>query len=562
MGLSLTAGLVTIAADDFTDFTLGYYLELIIGLIEFVYLDAFIAYMTKIIPELRQHISLRLRMRRKRKQDDLQIQAEAEINDEDSVVEDLMGFLTAYGTATAGLYMSPLFIYFYYQFNEYLQLSYLFGFRQKDLIIYLLFGVVIIPFQIVMDIFIFNTQELYHGWKVYEYMKYARYRFHNRTARWKGLERSYDESIDYSLRSVDQMCFSSQFYFILAIGGSGSFLFTLSISMMLRAKYNMFEDILFGLMVAVVLALCVVAKKVFMFLADVVGLWKISQARADENAIREEDLPEYEAEKEDKTAGKRGDFTIADLSTDVFRRKFLEHNRMWLVDHLAGMLTPRTAKRFRAAGGAMRISGSLSDSDSDAGDRDAFVDKVRLSDSARRIMLMWHHESSKRARGGRFARAAMLSETSDSDADRAPRFAPWRHAEAAALLMAGFAAAGGRTRKRRRGPLFHGHGGRGREMGRAGAQRAHDSPRARLAGEGTPPRLEETQKRTVQRQRVEFGRRVLATGRVASRVRASDADVARRRPRAQGGGGERPRPGGLHDEQRRRQRRPGRRREV
>ena len=32
-------------------------------------------------------------------------------------------------------------------------------------------------------------------------------------------------------------------------------------------------------------------------------------------------------------------------------------------------------------------------------------------------------------------------------------------------------------------------------MGRACAQRAHDSPRARLAGEGTPPRLEETQKR-------------------------------------------------------------------
>ena len=126
-----------------------------------MYLDAFIAYMAKIVPQLRQHISLRLRMRRKKKADDLVIQAEADINDEDSVVEDLMGFLTSYGTATAGLYMSPVFIYFYWQFNEYLQLSFLFGFRQKDLIIYLLFGVVIIPFQIVMDIFIFNTCLLY-----------------------------------------------------------------------------------------------------------------------------------------------------------------------------------------------------------------------------------------------------------------------------------------------------------------------------------------------------------------------------------------------------------------
>ena len=441
VGLSLTAGLVTIAADDFTDFTLGYYLELIIGLIEFVYLDAFIAYVSKIVPAARQYISRRLRRRRKKKASNLGIQAEQDINDEDSVVEDLMGFLTSYGTATAGLYMSPVFIYFYYEFNDYLQLSFLFGFRKKDLIIYLLFGLVIIPFQIVMDIFIFNIQELYHGWKVYEYLKYARHRFENRTARWKGLERSYDESIDYSLRSVDQLCFSSQFYFILAIGGSGSFLFAISISMMLRAKYNMFQDILFGLMVGIVLGLCVVAKRVFMFLADVIGLWKISQARVDENMIHEEDLPEYEVEKQDKTAGKRGDFTIADLTTDVFRRKFLDHNRMWLVDHLAGMLTPRTAKRFRAASGSMRISGSLSDSDSDAGDREAFVDKVRLSDSARRIMLMWHHESSKRTRGGRFARVVGLSETSDSDADRAPRFGPVALTPEATALVKGWLAA-------------------------------------------------------------------------------------------------------------------------
>ena len=441
VSLSLTAGLVTIAADDFTDFTLGYYLELIIGLIEFVYLDAFIAWCAKAVPQLRQHISLRLRMRRAKKKDDLEIKAEKDINEEDSVVEDLMGFLTSYGTATAGAYMTPFFILFYWQFNDYLQLSFLFGFRKKDLLIYLLFAVVIIPFQLVMDIFLFNTQELFHGWKVYEYMKYARYRFNNRTARWKGLERSYDESIDYSLRSVDQMCFSSQFYFILAIGGTGSFLFALSMSMMLRASYNMFEDILFGVMVALTLGLCVVAKKVFMFLAEVVGLWKISQARMDENMLREDDLPEFEVEDKSKGGQRRGEFTIADLSTDVFRNKFLEHNRMWLMDHLAGMLTPRTAKRFRAAGGSMRISGGLSDSDSDGGDRDAFVDKVRLTDGARRIMLMWKHEASKRTRGGRFARVAGLSETSDSDADRAPKFGPVSLTPEATALVKGWLAA-------------------------------------------------------------------------------------------------------------------------
>ena len=135
---------------------------------------------------------------------------------------------------------------------------------------------------------------------------------------------------------------------------------------------------------------------------------------------------------------------MADLTTDTFRRKFLEHNRMWLIVQLAELLTPRTAKKFRKAGGMMKIrgAGSLSDSDSDEGDRDRFEDDVELSTSSERIMQMWRHEASKRTRGGRFARAAGgLSETSDSDADRGPKFPPVTlSAEASALIMGWLAA--------------------------------------------------------------------------------------------------------------------------
>ena len=287
VGLAMTSGLVTIAADDFTDFTMGYYLELIISSLEFVYLDAFLAKVTKIVPMLRTNLFRRLR----RRNNTAKITPDASVQD-DSVVEDLMGYLTAYGTSTASTYMSPFFIYFYWDYNDQLQLSFLFGFRKKDLLIYLLFGLVILPFQVVMDIFFFNIQELFHGWKVYEYMKYARYRYLNRTARWKGLERSYDESIDYTLRTVDQLCFSSQFYFVLGLGGAGSFLFVLSLSMMLRAQYNMFEDILFGLVVGTFLTLSVITKKIAMFIADIIGLWKISKAQMDDGMVAEEDLPD------------------------------------------------------------------------------------------------------------------------------------------------------------------------------------------------------------------------------------------------------------------------------
>lgn len=55
------------------------------------------------------------------------------------------------------------------------------------------------------------------GFKVYEYLVYSRHRFQMRKARWKGMEDSMDDSIDENLRTMDQLCFSSQFYFVVTL---------------------------------------------------------------------------------------------------------------------------------------------------------------------------------------------------------------------------------------------------------------------------------------------------------------------------------------------------------
>ena len=38
-----------------------------------------------------------------------------------------------------------------------------------------------------------------------------------RETRWKGLEDSLDECIDESVRTLDQMCFSSQYYMMMTV---------------------------------------------------------------------------------------------------------------------------------------------------------------------------------------------------------------------------------------------------------------------------------------------------------------------------------------------------------
>jgi len=468
--LAASVGLATIGADDFTDFTLGFFFETILGIIEYVYLDAFIAYASLAFPQLIgkviNAIMSILPFSKSVDEDELE---EEEIDAEDTLVEDLMGFLAAYGVNTASVYMTPFFIFFFWDFNDQLRLSYLYGFRKKDLLIYLLFSIVIIPFQIVMDILTFNAQELFHGWKVYEYLKYARYRFINRTSRWKGLERTYDESIDPGLRAIDQMCFSSQYFFVITLGGSGSFLFVLALSMMLRANYNMFEDILFGLCIVLVLGACFFIKKFMFNFADLLGLWRITSAVTTGDMIQGEDELEEDfvsvfvpakAKISPQGGGGGGggtgfgigDITTADLTSESLRHKFMSENRDWVIDQLREILSPRTAKRLKLGKAVRRKmrAGELSDSDSDM-EEDYGV--VKLSEEADHLMRTWLTHALARARG-RGSNLLMLSDTSESETEAGiQRFQSVTLSEGASAAMTGWLAAVRQLRVNRKASL-------------------------------------------------------------------------------------------------------------
>ena len=108
--------------------------------------------------------------------------------------------------------------------------------------------------------------ELFHGWKIYDYLIYTRYRFLQRETRWKGLEDSLDECIDESVRTLDQMCFSSQYYMMMTVltrrrleiasrrarvasrrvptqvQVNGIMMFIFGMQMMVQAQYNVFGD--------------------------------------------------------------------------------------------------------------------------------------------------------------------------------------------------------------------------------------------------------------------------------------------------------------------------------
>merc|ERR1712072_372755 len=127
-------------------------------------------------------------------------------------------------------------------FREEVQMTKLYNIKNNDMLYFLLFSVVLIPFQFVADVFTLSVLELFHGWKIYDYLIYTRYRFLQRETRWKGLEDSLDECIDESVRTLDQMCFSSQYYMMMTVQVNGIMMFIFGMQMMVQAQYNVFGD--------------------------------------------------------------------------------------------------------------------------------------------------------------------------------------------------------------------------------------------------------------------------------------------------------------------------------
>ena len=287
----LIAGLVTFGADDFVDFLLSYVVEFFIMLVERCYWEPIMMeFITdqfeefaKIASELRKMLglktktSLELSMEMEEQGKKLAKQREVEqVNDSEDTIEPILEAYGSYANATVALIYQPFLIN---MMQKYTRVEYaipvLYGIKEQDMAIYLIFSLIILVFQLLTDVFIHNAQELFHGWKVYDYLVYSRYRFLQREARWKGFEDSLDECIDEGLRTLDQMCFSSQFYFMNAIHANGIYLMIMAVECMVRVNHNMFGDPITVVLAMIVPSLFYLTLYTFTELFTYLGLWKL-----------------------------------------------------------------------------------------------------------------------------------------------------------------------------------------------------------------------------------------------------------------------------------------------
>jgi len=181
------------------------------------------------------------------------------------------------------------------------------------------------------------------GWRVFDYFSYQRWRFANRENRWNLLSHV-DESVTRSLQNVDLLCFSSQHYFILSIIALGFGTNMLGITICLRREYNFLGDPIFPVVVAVVIACCELISKICAFMSNTPidaicwgGIWQVVHLQGAMDDVIAAKLAIGEGRQEDLEQERQ---ELLAMNSEVFRHKFIEKNRPWVLNHLVELITP------------------------------------------------------------------------------------------------------------------------------------------------------------------------------------------------------------------------------
>ena len=330
-----------------------------------------------------------------------EVEGVAEVGEDSESVEPILDYYCGTCSDTMILLYFPFFVYLLMQYRNELQIPELYGIKESDMVIYLYFQVFMLFAEPVSDVFNHSQNELFAGWKIYEYLVYSRYRFLQRECRWKGLENSLDECIDEKFRRLDQMCFSSQYYLMLTCQTNGIIFLVLAFEVWLRIQYSPFTDAGFFPLVAWLTLCYVMLEWVVMKAVLYLKVWKIKHENTAWHLIQKDrdelDLPGWE---EVKGASTEAFIMNQRITSETFRYKFLNYNRTWLIHQLPQLLTPRTMRRSRPylINQFARIINARRDDISDDSDKDKAqrFGPVVLTAPSRNIIRWWLGKARRR----------------------------------------------------------------------------------------------------------------------------------------------------------------------
>ncbi|CAK0820555.1 unnamed protein product [Prorocentrum cordatum] len=335
----------TLGAEDFADFCEGFFIELIVGILDRLVLAL-------IIKWTEENAKKAIRWTRSRQwfwqlllatgasgryltqsapEADVQ-EAELEEDVEGTPIEEAMEEIIGCGTTCMSTVTTPILIAGIMMFDAETQIAASYGIRKTDMICYLLFGVMIAPFQVMMDIIMNHATEVKHGVRIYDYMLYAKWRWNNRLTRWLYDDPRMDESIAEPLQSVNHLCFSPQFYFIECYYSWGILMLLLALTTLLRNGMNPFDDPAMFYFVVQQFAVNRILDRIVRVMTSNI-LWPPKQQTTLKTFSRSIAISLKKKDQRD--------------ATEKYQQYFLQRHSGWLVNQLGKVFTPRSQARYR-----------------------------------------------------------------------------------------------------------------------------------------------------------------------------------------------------------------------
>merc|ERR1719261_789512 len=345
----VTLFVATMGADDFKDFCDGYFVELNFGVGERLLLGSVVQFINTYISMFIEFIKTRswlwsivMLFSGGRTQWGLAFnQVEAEDEDEDIMededdsgvqIEEAMDEHIGGGAGCMSLILAPYLIGLIRAFDVETQIPQMFGIRLGDLSYYALFGIVVMPFQVAMDIIMNHATEMAYGVRVYDYMVFAKWKWKNRTTRWLFDDPRFDQSISPVVQSANHLCFSPQFYFITSYYSWGIILVLMGMTSLLRYEHNPFGDPAFPMFVVQQYFINRVLDSVITWLTRQV-LWK-----------PRDNAPTKDFTRQVSNALKHKE---SQIYLYEWRSRFFEKHKGWFLQTLPQIFTPRAVQRYR-----------------------------------------------------------------------------------------------------------------------------------------------------------------------------------------------------------------------
>jgi Flp pilus assembly protein TadB len=257
-------------------------------------------------------------------------------------MEGLMDTMLTHASHKQSVFTLPFLLTLVIMFADETQIPREYEIRQSDVQYYLLFSLVVILPTLICDVWIFHILESLFNYKLFDYFTFCRFRYKTRSAKWINEVRlRLDRSLLLPWRSLDQMCFSSQYYFSVTTATWGILTLAIAWSILLRNSYNFYSDPALLIIITIMASAQLPIRKVFSLFSDALTIWK---QRAPKIFIGEEPSDEQEVVKLiDEYVEENA--LLTKIQTNLYKSKFVKKNKEWIIaniDRLSDNHTPVT----------------------------------------------------------------------------------------------------------------------------------------------------------------------------------------------------------------------------